>query len=52
MEREAALEDGPITRYASPSSGRMVNLNRVPGYNTSGNSTLFFRFGRTHITPG
>jgi hypothetical protein len=26
--------------------------NHVLGYNTSGSSTLFFRFGRTHITPG
>jgi hypothetical protein len=41
-----------INRYPSTSSGRTVNLNRVLGYNTSGSSTLFFRFGRTHITPG
>ena len=32
--------------------GRTVNLNHVLDYNTSGSSTLFFRFGRTHITPG
>jgi hypothetical protein len=41
-----------INRYPSTSSGRTVNLNHVLGYNTSGSSTLFFRFGRTHITPG
>jgi len=27
-------------------------LDHVLGYNTSGISTLFFRFGRTHLTPG
>ena len=41
-----------INRYPSTSSGRTVNINHVLGYNTSGSSTLFFRFGRTHITPG
>ena len=41
-----------INRYPSTSSARTVNLNHVLGYNTSGSSTLFFRFGRTHITPG
>jgi hypothetical protein len=51
------LQIGPpkgasINRYPSPSSGRTVNLNHVLGYKTSGSSTLFFRFGRTHITPG
>lgn len=41
-----------VNRYPSTSSGRTVNLNYVLDYNTSGSSTLFFRFGRTHITPG
>jgi hypothetical protein len=51
------LQIGPpkgasINRSPSTSSGRTVNLNHVLGYNTLGSSTLFFRFGRTHITPG
>jgi len=56
---EAVLESGDrlvaharATVTLSTSSGRTVNLNHVLGYNTSGSSTLFFRFGRTHITPG
>lgn len=36
----------------STSSRRTVNSNHAFDYNTSGSSTVFFRFGRTHITPG
>jgi hypothetical protein len=50
--RIGAAKGASINRYRSTSSGRTVNLNHVLGYNTSGSSTLFFRFGRTHITPG
>ena len=42
--------DGELYVYVV-SEGERSNLNHA-GYNTSGSSTLFFRFGRTHITPG